>query len=378
MRHAPALLLAVLLTSAVAVGQAVIGNMYQLGQSTGANLPAIFDGGIKGAMLFDLDAGVPKFNDGTTWQEYGSGSSSAASFWVDAGTFAGSPATGFIYAPETLRRPDGGYALALFVQPSSAFPQTKPGEALRVAGIEETFANDWVGIQFARDIAVPGARRGNISTATTGSIVSGSAHYAGMTLVGSGGVVGFASDDWGYLIAKFDGSGAAGTGRLVFETTADNDAFRLTTGARAHVGGGTDDYFASDAGAIYTPARIASNNPLPVTLVFIHSAIVAATTYSLEPGPPVPFRIDAVRFTITATGAGGSTNATFRASDGANNCDCAFACNTAGNTGYRVACTGTCASFAASAAMTYSVTSIGDCVTGPLILGNLNVEGRTR
>lgn len=109
-----------------------------------------------------------------------------------------------------------------------------------------------------------------------------------------------------------------------------------------------------------------------VHAVYVNNVTVASTTYGGEVFPSQATTVTAARFRVRTAGAGGSTNFTFRASDGTNNCDCTFACNSAvGN--YRNACSGSCV-FAASASMTYSVPSIGDCTTGPDIQGNVIIE----
>lgn len=120
----------------------------------------------------------------------------------------------------------------------------------------------------------------------------------------------------------------------------------------------------------------AGTPPTLITSVFIDvgTTSIDDVTYSAEPGPNSSYTITAARMSIKTAGSGGTTNVVFRASSGASNCDCSFACNSAGATGYRVACSGSC-TFAATSAMTYSFFSLGDCAVAPIITGNISVEG---
>lgn len=58
---------AVGLISGLALSQTTLGTMFKLGTSTTANLPASSTT-IEGALLYDLDAGMLKANNGTTWK----------------------------------------------------------------------------------------------------------------------------------------------------------------------------------------------------------------------------------------------------------------------------------------------------------------------
>lgn len=87
--------------------------------------------------------------------------------------------------------------------------------------------------------------------------------------------------------------------------------------------------------------------------------------------------ITAVSLRVSVSGQTGSTDVVFRATDGTNVCDCAFACNiSTGNK--RVACTGTGGGgclLPPSADLTYSWESAGDCLTPPTVQGNVDVNG---
>lgn len=114
----------------------------------------------------------------------------------------------------------------------------------------------------------------------------------------------------------------------------------------------------------------------PVTLTSVPGGLLAVADIGGGSLPARAFTVSAMRYRISVAGAAGTTNATVRVTDGSNNCDASFACNTvAGN--YRVATSGTCA-FAASASLTYTVTSIGDCGPAPTLLGAVDIEGNWR
>jgi hypothetical protein len=93
--------------------------------------------------------------------------------------------------------------------------------------------------------------------------------------------------------------------------------------------------------------------------------------------PTRSFEVQAVTGRCGAPSAGAGT-VTFRVSDGTNNCDCAAGCTTTGVTGMgdagmkRIACTGSC-TFAASSALTFSVTS--PCASTQPTVTNLDVRG---
>lgn len=126
---------------------------------------------------------------------------------------------------------------------------------------------------------------------------------------------------------------------------------------------------AADGGLV----TINTAGPSTLSSVFVNAVTVAATTYGGEVLPDAGFVVTAARFRVSVAGSGGTTDAVFRATDGVSNCDCPFACNQAsGNK--RVVCAGSC-SFGAGAPLTYSFNSIGDCVTGPTVLGTVAVEG---
>jgi len=123
-------------------------------------------------------------------------------------------------------------------------------------------------------------------------------------------------------------------------------------------------------------ACLATGSQQTINAVYVNSATVAATTYGGGIIPAQSVLVSAIQYRTRAVGTVGSTNAVFRATDGASNCDCTFACNQAtGN--HRAACAPTAGSctFAASASITYSINSIGDCVVGPDLQGNILVEG---
>lgn len=61
------LIVLLLLAGAFAFSQSTLGNMFRLGGSTTANLPASSTLTV-GALIYDLDAGRILVNDGTGWR----------------------------------------------------------------------------------------------------------------------------------------------------------------------------------------------------------------------------------------------------------------------------------------------------------------------
>lgn len=114
----------------------------------------------------------------------------------------------------------------------------------------------------------------------------------------------------------------------------------------------------------------------PVTLTSQPVGALAVVDVGGGALPPRAFTVSAIRYRISVAGTLGSTNVTFRVTDGVSNCDATFACNT-GVGSYRTTTAGACA-FAASAALTYTVTGLGDCATPATILGALDIEGNWR
>lgn len=122
-----------------------------------------------------------------------------------------------------------------------------------------------------------------------------------------------------------------------------------------------------------TTGYFTSTTPFALDSVYVNTTI-SAFTYGGSVLPAHAFTAQAIRYRVRTVGSGGSTNATFRVSDGTNNCDFSFACNQAAAS-YRQATTaGTC-TFAASATLSYAFSSTGDCTTKTDILGNIAIDG---
>lgn len=130
-------------------------------------------------------------------------------------------------------------------------------------------------------------------------------------------------------------------------------------------------------GYLTSPAYIASATPFTLSDVYVNNT-VAALTYGGAALPARAFTVTDIGYSVRAAGTGGSTNNTFRVSDGTNTCLCTFACSI--TTGSKIAAcangAGTGCVFAASAALTYGFSAVGDC-TGPTdLLGNVSVRGK--
>lgn len=118
---------------------------------------------------------------------------------------------------------------------------------------------------------------------------------------------------------------------------------------------------------------VASTTPHTMFVTYVNNTITAVT-YGGGTAPAHDFDVNAVRFYIRTAGSGGSTNATIRITDGATNCDCAFACNTAAGP-QRIACSSAAnCDFEASDTMTVSVSGVGDCTSTTDIQGNIEFE----
>lgn len=144
---------------------------------------------------------------------------------------------------------------------------------------------------------------------------------------------------------------------------------------------GTNNWFAGGGQNPETPGLVVDESPKLWASIYVNAVTVAGTIYGgevLPTGSPAypDLNITGLRFRIDTPGAGGNTPLNFRVSDGTNDCDCSdgLACDSAAGN-YRLNCTGVCI-FAEGVELTYTVESIGDCATGPLILGNIQVEGR--
>lgn len=134
--------------------------------------------------------------------------------------------------------------------------------------------------------------------------------------------------------------------------------------------------------SITSQGLIYSATPFTLVSAYPNVASVASTTLArtrLPNGADQDFTVTAIDIDVGTAGAGGTTNAVYRVTDGTGNCDLSFACNAAAglksNSGSSATATlsGTC-TFQADDTLTVSVNSIGDCATGPLAR-NVSVIG---
>lgn len=155
----------------------------------------------------------------------------------------------------------------------------------------------------------------------------------------------------------------------------------LTNGLRGDFGTGLDDFITSNgtnliigtgSGAGYVASAV------PVIFPVYVNSIIAATTYGGSKLPAHAVTVTDIGYNVRAAGIGGTTNNTFTISDGANTCTCTFACNQAPGSQI-AACSngaGTGCVYAASAALTYGFSAVGDCATPTDLRGNLEVRGK--
>lgn len=168
-------------------------------------------------------------------------------------------------------------------------------------------------------------------------------------------------------------------GNLQSLASSGNYGFEnLIAGAKLGVGPGANDYWQQDTnGNVSTPAYVVSATPFTLADIYVNN-IPLLFTYGGGTLPARAFTVQAVRFYVRTAGSGGTTNATFQTSDGTNTCNCSYACNQATGS-KRAACVngaGTGCVYAASAALTYAFTAVGDCAaTSADLGGNVSVEG---
>lgn len=247
-----AVLLTALVCGGIALSQTTLGNMFQLGRVTTANQPASSTT-IQGALLYNLDAGAPVFNDGTTWKQLIDTSTlpaTPAQYWEDAGA-------GYIFADESASNPDAG-AFYMTSRGNATGGNVKP--AVIINSTSSYVGGNITGsIEFRGATALGDGLFGTIYASQTTSSGMG----IGLNLVGGGVVSGgitFASDSTSTpgIAATLLGNWAPNR-TLTFSQTTGNNAILLTTGARADLGGGGSDYFASDGTGITTPTYVQSS-----------------------------------------------------------------------------------------------------------------------
>lgn len=168
---------------------------------------------------------------------------------------------------------------------------------------------------------------------------------------------------------------------LVFDGTTGNNAFFFDVdGLRGDFGSGSNDYLDSTGSYIRIGGGSGyASSAIPFTLDAVYvNGVATATTYGGGVLPARAFTVTGIKYRVRTAGSGGTTNAVFQVSDGTNTCTCSYACN-ATQGSKLTACAngaGTGCVYAASATLTYSFTSVGDCAgTTADIQGNINVQG---
>lgn len=163
--------------------------------------------------------------------------------------------------------------------------------------------------------------------------------------------------------------------------SGSNGLIFTVNGARVDLGTGSLDYWKSDGTNIIAgdgTEYVASGTPTTLSDVYINNIPSANFFYGGGTLPAHAFTVTAIRYYVRTAGTVGTTNATFQITDSTNTCNCAYACNAAVGSA-RTTCSagaGTGCVFAASAALGYKWTGVGDC--GPNtadIEGNIAVEG---
>lgn len=154
-----------------------------------------------------------------------------------------------------------------------------------------------------------------------------------------------------------------------------------TDGLRGDFGSGADDFCTSNGSyitcGVNSVGYIASGTPETIASVYVNN-VIAPFTYGGGTLPARAHTITDISWNVRTAGAIGSTNNTFQISDGTNTCNCTMACNQ--TSGSKIAScangAGTGCVYAASAALTYSFSALGDCVQPMDVLGNMTVWGK--
>ncbi len=240
-----ALLLA--LAGGIAFSQSIIGPMYKLGSSTTANLPAS-SSLTTGALIYDLDAGVPKYNNGSSWLEMGGGGGD--SLWSVATTDAG-----------VLNRISSGYSLQSADAGALLVGTTGTGAYSPLAAFSgQPGGNSWASIAFMTNQGsadpfvlgnVGGYQSGNGIQVCAQSTASGQINLRTAAVDCHNPAGGYI---WNF--DRFGRLNAPNPGTIRFPSTpSGTNAIEVSTnGARVDFGAGTDDYAASDGTGVRTPS----------------------------------------------------------------------------------------------------------------------------
>lgn len=271
-----AILLTVLVFSAgaLALEPFTLGNVFKLGTSTTASLPTS-SATIESGIIYNTDTDKVMFNNGSAWANI---SESAETYWRDAGA-------GYIFEPESVKNPDGGgYALRL-VGPATSTGIITPTliiNTLANSGTDNASIEFWdqngairLGAIYgqASDGAPPAGRGLNFVATYVGGGTEGHTF-------GGGGATGIPPtfNRWAQITAN----GSTG-GLLTMSGNSGRDSIRLVTGARDHIGSGTNDYWVSDGTGIETPSYIEAADYMQGATGFCSGTACTGTAFAAFP-----------------------------------------------------------------------------------------------
>ena len=267
--------------------------------------------------------------------------------------------------PAGLSIPTGGYFSFAGVNEAS-------GMALRASGSADLIVSSSSTNYFQFNTGAAGSR--NFVASQSGTTLGTSANGNWSTAFVDDITASIATSTMQLTSPTNDATTSATVASITLAASADITAADLVLNVEDSVG--TNLFTVTEAGTATAIAYVATRATL--ASVYINGVTLAATNYGGDVLPAQAFTVAQVTFRISTAGSGGTTSFAFRISDGTNICDCTLACNSAGSTNYNTTCAGAggsgCA-LPASANLTYSVNSIGDCTVGPTILGTVQVRG---
>ena len=252
--------------------------------------------------------------------------------------------------------------------------QTMPAFTFNVNNTPAAVSNVLFGIQYASNQSVPSANDYMWTILADGSMcmngLAGAA-YTGCTDKVSSSNAGAAT--MSITSGALDATTSSTVAAVTINTTTDIAAADLLLNVEDS--SGNNRFTVTEAG---TANAVAYTNVRSLLAgVFVGAITTATTNYGGDVLPAQAFTVTQVTMRTSAAGSGGTTNFIFRVTDGTNTCDCTMACNAvAGNKDLTCAgSAGAGCALPASASLTYSVQSIGDCTTGPTVVGNVQVRG---
>ncbi len=272
-RFAVLLTVLVLGAFAFAAGPFTLGNVFRLGSSTTAGLPAS-SATIAGGLIYVSDDAGVLFNNGTAWVPLASGSSSGSNFWFDAGP-------GYIFENERILNPDSGVSLYVTNNGSTAvgiYPALVVASESLASGVNYSASERFVGGGGQSVGSIWASQTGNTTAFGIGlNLVGGGVGVNGGIVFANGGATGEGSGQ--DMLGEFNASKI-----FLFNQSSGADAIKFrTTGARAHLGNGSLDYLASDGTGLTTPGYVVTGDYTDGTTGLCTGAACLGTAFASFP-----------------------------------------------------------------------------------------------